>query len=81
MRSSKSLRKVKRKASGGRTVLHLRKRKPHHILCKNCGAKLNRAKLTSAELKKIPKTKRRPQRPFPELCSKCMRKYFKDKVR
>lgn len=81
MRNNRSLRKIKRKASGGRTVVHLRKKKPEQLLCYKCGAKLNRPKLTTVELKKMPKSKRRPQRPFPELCSKCMRKYFKESVK
>lgn len=81
MRNNKSLKRIKKKASGGRTVTHLRKRKPEHLLCYKCGAKLNRPKLTNAEMSKLPKTKKRPQRPFPELCSKCMRKHFKESVR
>ena len=81
MRNNKSLRKVKKKASGGRTGIHMIKKRPYQVLCKNCGAKLNRAKLTNTEIKKLPKTKRRSQRPFPELCSKCMRKHFKESVR
>jgi large subunit ribosomal protein L34e len=81
MRNNKSLKKIKKKASGGRTVMHIRKIKPQHLLCYKCGAKLNRAKLTNIEIKRMPKTKRRPERPFPELCSKCMRKHFKESVR
>jgi large subunit ribosomal protein L34e len=80
VRNSKSLRKIKKKASGGRAVVHMRKIKPLHIVCRSCGAKLNRPKLTNNEIRKLPKTKRRPQRPFPELCSKCMRKHFKESV-
>lgn len=81
MRNSNSLRRVKKKASGGRTVLHMTKKKPEHLLCYKCGAKLNRPKHTNIEIRKLPKTKRRPQRPFPGLCSKCMRKHFKESVR
>lgn len=81
MRNSKNLRKIKKKASGGRTVIHMRKANSRNILCRNCGAKLNRAKLSVGQLRKLPKTKKRPQRPFPDLCSKCMRKYFKESVR
>lgn len=81
MRNNKNLKIIKRKASGGRTVIHLKKRKPYHIVCSSCGAKLNRTKISNAEIKKLPKTKRRPQRPFPNLCSKCMRKQIKSMVR
>ncbi|MFH0928787.1 MAG: 50S ribosomal protein L34e [Candidatus Aenigmatarchaeota archaeon] len=81
MRNNKSIRKISRKASGGRTVVHTKKKKPEYVLCYKCGAKLNRPKLNSAEIKKLPKTKRRPQRPFPELCSKCMRNKIKSMVK
>ncbi|MBN2202577.1 MAG: 50S ribosomal protein L34e [Candidatus Aenigmarchaeota archaeon] len=81
MRNNKSQRKICRKASGGRTVVHIKKKKPEHVLCYVCGAKLNRAKLTGSQIKKLPKTKRRPQRPYPELCSKCMRKKIKETVK
>jgi large subunit ribosomal protein L34e len=81
MRNNKSIRKIRRKASGGRTVVHKRKKKPEHILCHKCKAKLNRSKLNNAEIKKLPKTKRRTQRPFPELCSGCMRNKIKSMVK
>jgi len=81
MRHSKSIKRVKIKTSGGKTVIHFKKRKPSYAVCKNCGAKLNKPKLSVKQLKNLPKTKKRPERPFPELCSKCMREYFKSKVR
>ena len=74
----RSTKRYKVKTPGGKTVIHLKKRKPSYAICKKCGAKLNRPKLN---VKKLPKTKKRPERPFPELCSKCMREYFKEKVR
>jgi large subunit ribosomal protein L34e len=33
------------------------------------------------EVRKLSKTGRRPERPYPELCSKCMREKIKDKLR
>jgi len=77
MRVSKSVKIVKVKTPGRKAIIHFKKRKPSDAICKNCGAKLNRPKLTVKQLKNLPKTKKRPQRPFPELCSKCMREYFK----
>lgn len=72
---SRSLRKVFRKVSGGRTNIHLKKRKPKAAKCGNCGAVL---KGTPRELpfrmRKMAKTKKRPERPFGGvLCSRCMR--------
>jgi large subunit ribosomal protein L34e len=77
----RSTKKFNVRTPGGRTNIHLKRRKPHYATCKNCGAKLNRSKLSVKEQNTLPKTKKRPERPFPELCSKCMRLYFKDKVR
>ena len=77
----RSNKKYKVKTPGCRTVTHFKSKKPSYAVCKNCGAKLNRFKLTVKEIKKLPKTKKHPARPFPELCSKCMRSYFKDQVR
>jgi large subunit ribosomal protein L34e len=81
MRNSKSMRKVKIKAPGGHTIIRSKRKKPSYARCKNCGSKLNRPKLSVKQLKNLPKTKKRPERPFPELCSRCMRKYFKSEVR
>ncbi|NIO44591.1 MAG: 50S ribosomal protein L34e [Candidatus Aenigmarchaeota archaeon] len=81
MRLSKSLKKYKIKTPGGKNVTHFKKKRSSYDVCKNCGTKLNRPKLSVKKLKRLPKTKKRPQRPFPELCSKCMREYFKEKVR
>ncbi|MFH1473725.1 MAG: 50S ribosomal protein L34e [Candidatus Aenigmatarchaeota archaeon] len=81
MRNSNSIRKIKRKAPGGHTIVRLKKKKPSYAKCKECGKKLNRAKLSIKKLKNLPKTKKRSERPFPELCSRCMRKHFKEKVR
>ena len=78
---SRSRRKYKTKTPGGRTVIHFKSKKSSHAVCKNCGAKLNRPKLKVKELKKLSRTEKRSERPFPELCSRCMREYFKDKVR
>jgi large subunit ribosomal protein L34e len=81
MRTSKSMRKVKVKSPGGETLISFRRKKPSYVKCKKCGERLNRPKLSVKKLKNLPKTKKRPERPFPELCSRCMREYFKNKVR
>jgi large subunit ribosomal protein L34e len=81
MRLSRSIKRIKKKTPGGKTVIHTRKRKPSHAKCGVCGTKLNRKRLRPVELKKLPKVKRRPERPLPHLCPRCMREYFKDIVR
>lgn len=77
----RSTKRYKVKTPGGRNVIHFKKRKTSYIVCKKCGAKLNRSKLNLKEIRKLSKTKKRPERPFPNLCSKCIRIYFKEKVR
>jgi len=77
----KSTKKYMVKTPGGRTVEHFKKERPSHAFCRVCGAKLNRPKINVKKFKNLPKTKKRPQRPFPDLCSRCMREHFKDKVR
>lgn len=77
----RSTKRFKVKTPGGKTVIHFKRRRPSYGTCKNCGKKLNRAKLDISEIRKLSKTEKRPERPFPELCSRCMREYFKEKVR
>ena len=77
----RSTRRYKVKTPGGRTVTHFKSNKASYAVCKSCGAKLNRPKLMVRDIKKLSKTKKRSERPFPELCSRCMREYFKAKVR
>jgi len=79
-RFQRTKKKIRKKTPGARIGIYFKKRKPSYVKCK-CGAKLNRAKLTPIQLKKLPKTKKRPQRPYPELCSRCMREMLKQKVR
>jgi large subunit ribosomal protein L34e len=81
MRNSNKMRKVKVRSPGGGTLVRFKRKKPSYAKCKNCGEKLNRPKMSVKKLKNLPKTKKRPERPFPEFCSRCMRDYYKNKVR
>lgn len=65
---------------GGITKWVVMKRRSSHAKCK-CGAKLNRARLNPAQVGKLTKTEKRPTRPYPELCSKCMRAKIKSMVK
>ena len=80
-RAKRVKKKFKVKTPGGKSVWHFKKKKVSYTVCGKCGAKLNRSKLNPTEIRKLSKVKRRPERPFPELCSKCMREVFKSKVR
>ncbi len=73
---SRSRRRVKVKVPGGTTKLVYKQRKPSKAKCSECGAILKGVpRETATKMKKMAKTKKRPQRPYGGvLCSKCMRK-------
>ncbi len=81
---SKSKRKVFVKTpGGGKPKVHYRQRKPKKLTCSECGQELHGIpRLTRTKFKNLPKTKKRPQRPYGGvLCSKCTRKKIIEKVR
>jgi len=80
-RALRSKRKKKVVTPGGRQVWHVLKRRPSHAKCGKCGAKLNRARLGKGQLCKLPKSSRRPERPLPHLCPRCMKEEIKARVR
>jgi len=73
--------RVKVRTPGERTVWHLKEKRVSHAACGKCGAKLNKARLNKMQIKKLSKIKKRPGRPFPGLCSRCMREAFKKRIR
>jgi len=73
--------KKRKRLPGGKNVYAFIRRKPNFAQCGCCGAKMVRKRLRANELKSVPKTGRRPERPYPELCSRCMRARIKRMVR
>jgi len=73
---SNTLKKVFVRTPGGKTVAHYRNRKPSASKCADCGAKLlGVPRETPGKLGKVPKSARRPERPYGGvLCSSCSRK-------
>ena len=69
------------KTPGKKNVVKIRQKKHSYEKCGACGKKLNRPKLNSIQRLKLAKTKKRPERPYPELCSKCMREKIKSTLR
>ncbi|NOZ81970.1 MAG: hypothetical protein GXO63_02360 [Candidatus Micrarchaeota archaeon] len=57
------------------------KKKPDYMKCGSCGRKIVRQRLRPSEIRKLPKSQRRPERPYPELCPTCMREKIKKSVR
>ena len=80
---SRTLRRIKVRVSGGRTVTHYKRRKPGKAKCSNCGALLKGVpRERSIKMHKLPKTKKRPERPYGgNLCSNCMRLNLIEKAR
>ncbi|PIN73425.1 50S ribosomal protein L34e [Candidatus Woesearchaeota archaeon CG10_big_fil_rev_8_21_14_0_10_45_16] len=76
-------RKVFVKTPGGDTKVHLRERKPSKAVCGTCKKPLlGVPRERPAILGKMPKTARRPERPYGGvLCSACTRKLLQQKAR
>ncbi|MFT4303237.1 MAG: 50S ribosomal protein L34e [Candidatus Woesearchaeota archaeon] len=80
---SKSKRKVFVKAPGNTVKVHYKIRKPGKAVCAEYGTPLaGVARATPAKLKNMPKTAKRPERPYGGvLSSKAMREKMKEKAR
>lgn len=76
-----SFKRVRRVTPGKRNIFFFRKSKTSKHICGGCGTKLNRVSFRQTKMRNTAKTKKRPERPFPELCSKCMREELKARVR
>ena len=72
---SRSKRIVAKKTPGNKNVIHRIARKPSKAQCGMCGVQLSGVpRATKAELNNMPKTQKRPERPFGGvLCSACSR--------
>ncbi|HDD71547.1 MAG TPA: 50S ribosomal protein L34e, partial [Candidatus Aenigmarchaeota archaeon] len=67
--------RVKVRLPSGKVVIRERKKKPRIAKCAICKRPLHGIpRLRASQLKKLAKTKKRPERPYGGyLCSKCMR--------
>lgn len=79
---NRSFRKVKVKLAS-RVTTQYRKRKPAHAQCGKCRKELHGVpRARPVELRNMPKTKKRPERPYGGvLCSRCMRETIIEKIR
>ena len=80
---SRTFRRIHTRTPGGKNVLHYARRKNAKPQCAKCGVFLiGVARGTKNIVKKIPRSARRPSRPFGgNLCSACMRRVIIAKVR
>jgi large subunit ribosomal protein L34e len=78
---SRSFRKKKVNTPGGKAVIHYVKKKPSPATCASCGGQLHGVpRELPSGMKKLPKTKKRPDRPYGgTLCPKCARHAVKVK--
>ncbi|MEM7821196.1 MAG: 50S ribosomal protein L34e [Candidatus Aenigmatarchaeota archaeon] len=77
------MKKVKRRTPSGKTVIHIAKKKPKIARCARCKKPLQGVpRLSPSQIRKIAKTKRRPERKFGGyFCAKCAREVLKEKAR
>ena len=80
---STSYKKIRKRTPGGRLVIHFRRKKVGYAKCAICKKPLSGVpRLRPSEIRKLPKSQRRPTRPYGGyLCSACMRKEIKKRVR
>ena len=82
MYRSRSLRRVWRRTPGGGTVVHYERRRRSAMRCARCGAPLAGVPLSEDERRRLPKTKKRPERMFGGvLCPRCLREVLKEAIR
>lgn len=76
---SRSFRRVKVVAPGGKPVVRYLKRRPGQAKCGSCRKPLSGVpRLRASGIGKLPKTKKRPERPYGgQLCPSCTRGLFK----
>ncbi len=80
---TRSRRRVYVRLPGGDTVIHYEKRRPGPARCAICGRPLNGVpRLRPVELRKLPKTAKRPERMYGGvICPSCLEKLLKKTIR
>ena len=78
---SRTIKRIKIKTTK-RTAPHYRRKKPKQARCSICNDFLKGIpRGNNCEIKKLPKTKKRPERPYGGvLCSKCSRKKIMESI-
>lgn len=77
------MKKVKRRTPSGKINIHKKREKPALAKCANCKKPLQGVpKLVSSQMRKLAKTKRRPEKPYGGyLCTSCSRELFRERIR
>jgi len=67
--------RTKKRTPGSRVVVHYTKRKPSKAICSECTQVLRGVPNERPyKMMALARTKKRPERAFPNLCSSCSRK-------
>jgi len=79
---SRSKKRRRVRTPGKRLVTHYKRKKPGIARCAVCKKSLHGVpRLNPSEMEKLPKSKKRPERPYGgNLCSKCMRDLFRKSI-
>jgi len=79
---SRSLKRIKRRTPGGRSVVHYERIKKAVAKCGRCGAPLNGVPRDIRDLRSLPKSSKRPNRAFGGvLCHRCLEEIYKEIIR
>ncbi len=79
---SRGVRRVYRRTPGGRTVIHYDRLRKAKARCAICGRELGGVPIDAMELRKLPKSLKRPERMFGGvLCPSCLSLALKMAVR
>lgn len=83
MLRTRSVKKRRVRTPGNRLVTHYKAEKTNVAKCNICKKPLSGVpRVIPSEMRKLPKSSRRPERPYGgNLCSGCMRKLFRKVVR
>jgi large subunit ribosomal protein L34e len=82
MLRTRSVKKRRVRTPGNRLVTHYKMEKTKVAKCNVCKKPLHGVpRLIPSEMRKLPKSSRRPERPYGgNICSECMRKVFRKVV-
>ena len=78
---SRTFKRVKVRVPGNKSRIHYEPRKKGVARCASCGRPLTRASGSSAQIKRMPKTAKRAERLYSNLCPECMREQIKKQFR
>jgi large subunit ribosomal protein L34e len=81
-RRSRSLKRIKIRTPGGKSVVHYERSRKTIARCGRCGAQLNGVPRDVRDLRNLSKSSKRPNRAFGGvLCHKCLEEIYREIIR